>query len=77
MNFKKIFIISFLIIQLFAALGCNAQQLEKVGNTDKGILYIDNDSVKTIKKADQYFLMVAAEEFFTRSEEHTSELQSR
>lgn len=72
MNFKKIFIISFLIIQLFAALGCNAQQLEKVGNTDKGILYIDNDSVKTIKKADQYFLMVAAEEFFTDQQFLTS-----
>lgn len=65
MNSKKLLVLIFLIIQLLAALGCDAQQLEKVGSTKVGILYIDKDSVQTIKKAEQYFLMVAAEEVFT------------
>ena len=72
MNLKKLFIFSFLIIQLLVAVGCDAQQLEKVGNTNVGILYIDTDSVQTIRKAEQYFLMVAAEEVFTDQQFLTS-----
>ena len=72
MNLKKLFVFSFLIIQLLVAVGCDAQQLEKVGNTKVGILYIDTDSVQTIRKAEQYFLMVAAEEVFTDQQFLTS-----
>ena len=72
MNSKKLLVLIFIIIQLLAALGFDAQQLEKVGSTKVGILYIDKDSVQTIKKAEQYFLMVAAEEVFTDQQFLTS-----
>lgn len=42
-----------------------AQKLVEAGKTDCGILYIDTESVSTVKKDGKFYLTVFAEEKFT------------
>ena len=42
--------------------------MQKAGNTDCGTLYVDTDTVKTVKKDGQYYLAVAAEKRYTDAE---------
>ncbi len=57
-----------LLFCLSLALPAAAQKLQKAGNTDCGILYVDTDTVRTVKKDGQYYLAVAAEEKYTDAE---------
>lgn len=45
-----------------------AQNMQQAGKTDCGILYVDTDSAKTVKKDGQYYLALAAEEKYTDQE---------
>ncbi len=45
-----------------------AQTLLEAGKTDVGVLYIDGDSINTVKKDGKYYLAVFAEEKYTDAE---------
>ena len=45
-----------------------AQSLLEAGKTDVGVLYIDSESVNTVKKDGKYYLAVFAEEKYTDAE---------
>ena len=47
-----------------AAVG-NCQNLQKAGETDVGVLYVDVDSVQSLSKSGQLYLAVFAEEQYT------------
>lgn len=63
-----IIIAVFVLFCLSLTLPAAAQKMQKAGNTDCGILYVDTDTVKTVKKGGQYYLAVAAEEKYTDAE---------
>lgn len=63
-----IIIAVFVLFCLSLALPAAAQKMQKAGNTDCGTLYVDTDTVKTVKKGGQYYLAVAAEEKYTDAE---------
>ena len=42
-----------------------AQSLLEAGKTDVGVLYIDSESVNTVKKDGKYYLAFFAEEKYT------------
>ena len=53
-----------LILLSIAAVG-NCQNLQKAGETDVGVLYVDVDSVQSLSKSGQLYLAVFAEEQYT------------
>lgn len=53
-----------LILLIIAAVG-NCQNLQKAGETDVGVLYVDVDSVQSLSKSGQLYLAVFAEEQYT------------
>lgn len=57
-----------LLLCLSLALPAAAQKLQKAGDTDCGVLYVDTDTVRTVKKDGLYYLAVAAEERYTDAE---------
>lgn len=63
-----IIIAVFVLFCLSLTLPAAAQKMQKAGNTDCGTLYVDTDTVKTVKKGGQYYLAVAAEEKYTDAE---------
>ena len=63
-----IIIAVFVLFCLSLTLPAAAQKMQKAGNTDCGTLYVDTDTVKTVKKDGQYYLAVAAEERYTDAE---------
>ena len=65
---RLITIAASLLLCLALALPAAAQKMQKAGNTDCGTLYVDTDTVKTVKKDGQYYLAVAAEERYTDAE---------
>lgn len=65
---RLIIIAASLLLFLTLALPAAAQKMQKAGNTDCGTLYVDTDTVKTVKKDGQYYLAVAAEEKYTDAE---------
>lgn len=46
----------------------DAQNFENVGKTECGVLYIDKDSVSTVKKDEVFYLAVIGEEKYTDQE---------
>ncbi|MDQ9831350.1 hypothetical protein RFX70_21450, partial [Acinetobacter baumannii] len=52
-----------------------ANKLE-IGSSDYGQMYIDTDTVTTVKKDEQYFLVVNAEEYYT-DEKFLEKLQAK
>lgn len=62
MRYIKLLIM--LILLSIAAVG-NCQNLQKAGETDVGVLYVDVDSVKSLSKSGQLYLAVFAEEQYT------------
>lgn len=65
---RLITIAASLLLCLALALPAAAQKMQKAGDTDCGTLYVDTDTVKTVKKDGQYYLAVAAEEKYTDAE---------
>lgn len=65
---RLITIAASLLLCISLALPAAAQKMQKAGDTDCGILYVDTDTVKTVKKDGQYYLAVAAEEKYTDAE---------
>ena len=65
MRYIKLLIM--LILLSIAAVG-NCQNLQKAGETDVGVLYVDVDSVQSLSKSGQLYLAVFAEEQFTDAE---------
>lgn len=53
-----------LILLSIAAVG-NCQNLQKAGETDVGVLYVDVDSAQSLSKDGQLYLAVFAEEQYT------------
>ena len=53
-----------MILLSIAAVG-NCQNLQKAGETDVGVLYVDVDSVQSLSKSGQLYLAVFAEEQYT------------
>ena len=53
-----------LILLSIAAVG-NCHNLQKAGETDVGVLYVDVDSVQSLSKSGQLYLAVFAEEQYT------------
>lgn len=45
-----------------------AQTSKLVGNTDVGTVYIDTNNIKVVKKDNQYYLVVSAEEFYNNKD---------
>lgn len=62
MRYIKLLIM--LILLSIAAVG-NCQNLQKAGETDIGVLYVDVDSVQSLSKSGQLYLAVFAEEQYT------------
>ena len=62
MRYIKLLIM--LILLSIAAVG-NCQNLQKAGETDVGVLYVDVDSVQSLSKSGQLYLAVFAEEQYT------------
>ena len=62
MRYIKLLIM--LILLSIAAVG-NCQNLQKAGETDVGVLYVDVDSVQSLSKDGQLYLAVFAEEQYT------------
>lgn len=44
-----------------------AQSIKLIGNSDLGTVYIDTDTVEVVKKDNQYYLIVSAEEHYKES----------
>ena len=65
MRYVKLILL--LIMLSIAAVG-NCQNLQKAGETDVGMLYVDVDSVQSLSKSGQLYLAVFAEEQFTDAE---------
>lgn len=65
-SIKKI--LATLAVLLTIAVPAAAQNFQKIGATDCGVLYIDTDSVSTVKKAGVYYLAVMGEEKYTDAE---------
>lgn len=62
MRYIKLLIM--LILLSIAAVG-NCQNLQKAGETDVGVLYVDVDSAQSLSKDGQLYLAVFAEEQYT------------
>lgn len=62
MRYIKLLIM--LILLSIAAVG-NCQNLQKAGETDVGVLYVDVDSAQSVSKDGQLYLAVFAEEQYT------------
>ena len=62
MRYIKLLIM--LILLNIAAVG-NCQNLQKAGETDVGVLYVDVDSAQSLSKDGQLYLAVFAEEQYT------------
>lgn len=62
MRYIKLLIM--LILLSIAAVG-NCQNLQKAGETDVGVLYVDVDSVQSLSKSGQLYLALFAEEKYT------------
>lgn len=62
MRYVKLLIM--LILLSIAAVG-NCQNLQKAGETDVGVLYVDVDSAQSLSKDGQLYLAVFAEEQYT------------
>ncbi|EFY05352.1 hypothetical protein HMPREF9443_00684 [Phascolarctobacterium succinatutens YIT 12067] len=62
MRYVKLILL--LIMLSIAAVG-NCQNLQKAGETDVGVLYVDVDSVQSLSKSGQLYLAVFAEEQYT------------
>ena len=62
MRYVKLLIM--LILLSIAAVG-NCQNLQKAGETDVGVLYVDIDSAQSLSKSGQLYLAVFAEEQYT------------
>lgn len=62
MRYIKLLIM--LILLSIAAVG-NCQNLQKAGETDVGVLYVDVDSAQSLSKSGQLYLAVFAEEQYT------------
>ena len=65
MRYVKLILL--LIMLSIAAVG-NCQNLQKAGETDVGVLYVDVDSVQSLSKSGQLYLAVFAEEQYTDAE---------
>lgn len=61
---RYIKLILLLIMLSIAAVG-NCQNLQKAGETDVGVLYVDVDSAQSLSKDGQLYLAVFAEEQYT------------
>lgn len=68
MKKKIITLLAALMIAVSVSLTAYAENFQQAGKTDCGILYVDTDSVSTVKKADTYYLAVMAEEKYTDAE---------
>lgn len=69
---KYLFIMVCLLMGVFTmAYGINpqkaqaAQNEQKIGNSDYGVMYIYPDTVEAVKKDDRYFVIVSAEDRYT------------
>ena len=62
MRYVKLILL--LIMLSIAAVG-NCQNLQKAGETDVGVLYVDVDSAQSLSKSGQLYLAVFAEEQYT------------
>lgn len=65
---RIITIIITIVMAVTIILPAAAQNMQQAGKTDCGILYVDTDSAKTVKKDGQYYLALAAEEKYTDQE---------
>ena len=79
---KEYFLIAICIIVVFGVIymvypnkTVEANKLE-IGSSDYGQMYIDTDTVTTVKKDEQYFLVVNAEEYYT-DEKFLEKLQAK
>lgn len=68
MKKEIITLLAALMMAVSVSLTAYAENFQQAGKTDCGILYVDTDSVTTVKKADTYYLAVMAEEKYTDAE---------
>lgn len=68
MIWKKFCLIFLLLLICLVPLPAGAQNLEQVGKTDVGILFVDTDNVQSVKQDGIFYLAVLAYEKFTDAE---------
>ena len=68
MIWKKFCLIFLLLLICLVPLSAGAQNLEQVGKTDVGILFVDTDNVQSVKQDGIFYLAVLAYEKFTDAE---------